>query len=185
MRRLLSVALAGIAIAGVTSVASAQNGSAQPGPRRARAGVMDTARARRMDSLRVARGDTVRRRDGADSLRGRGRGGPPGMPNSRFALAGIQLTDAEKASVKTINEKYRAELQALRPADGQARPAQNPDLRQKMMTLMASEWTDIRAALTPEHQAQFDANLAKGPGRGGRPGGPGQPGGHAKRPPVR
>src|SRR5690348_14285225 len=123
MRRLLAVAFLGVAVAAAATDASAQG---RPGGR-GRAGVADTARMRVRDSIRTARGDTAFRHRGPDSLglarpEGRGgRGGPggPGGPGGRggFALRGIQLNDNEKAAVKTINEKYRAEFDSLREAN--------------------------------------------------------------------
>ena len=204
MRRLLSVAALGLAIVGSTTVASAQ----RPGRGQGRPGVMDTARARRMDSLRVAHGDTLRRRfpdslrqQRMDSLRavgvidsnrrgpgGRGGRGPEGMgpggrgrgdvAGMRGALAGIKLNDNEKTAVKTIAERYRAEMQELRPA-GQRGAAPNAQLRAQVDAIAQRERADVRAALTAEHQAQFDANVARLAER--RAGGP-LPG---RRPPQR
>lgn len=203
MRRLLSVAALGLALVGSTAVASAQRPGRGPG----RAGVMDTARARRMDSIRVAHGDTLRRRfpdslrqHRLDSLRaagvldtnrrgpgGRGGRGPDGMgpggrgrgdlAGARGALAGIQLNDNEKAAVKTIAEKYRAEMQQLRETNQGTAP--NAQLRAQVDAIAQRERAEIRGALTAEHQAQFDANVAKLPARGA--GGP-PPG---RRPPPR
>src|SRR5439155_10590222 len=59
---------------------------------------------------------------------------------------GIKLSDAEKARVKEIRGKYRTESKAL--AD-----------RQELQALRQRERGEIRTALTPEHQAQFDANV--------------------------
>jgi hypothetical protein len=98
----------------------------------------------------------------------------------RGALMGIQLNDNEKAAIKTINEKYRTELEEFREANkGKAR-GQNAQLAAQMKVIADRQETEIRAALTAEHQAQFDANVAKrkemetqGGGRRGRrpPGG--------------
>ena len=191
MRRLFSVALIGLAVAAVATDASAQGRQGGRGGRGGRGGVMDTARARRMDSIRVARGDTAFRRRAPDSLRQkrldslraagvldsnraerRGPGGRQGGPGMRGpgmgpmagrggALMGIQLNDNEKAAVKTITEKYRAEYQELREAQqGRAR-GQNAQLAAKVQAIAEREQAEIRAALTAEHQAQFDANVAK------------------------
>lgn len=195
MRRLLSVALIGLAVAGATAEAEAQG----RGGRAGRAGV-DTSRIRRVDSVRVARGDTVRRR-GPDSLRqhrmdslraagvldsarrgpgGRGPVGLPGGGRGNLALAGIQLNDNEKAAVKTITEKYREELKELRDANQKSTRAQNTQLRAQMQAIMERERAEIRGALTAEHQAQFDANVAKQRGRGA-----GGPPGRRPPPPAR
>ena len=183
MRRLFSVAVLGLAVTVAATEASAQG---RPGGRGARGGVIDTARARRMDSIRVARGDTAFRRRGPDSLRqhrldslraagvldtareGRrgpgGRQGGPGMRgpmSGRGALMGIQLNDNEKAAIKTITEKYRAELDQLREANRGAQRGQNAQLAAQVRAIAEREQAEIRAALTAEHQAQFDANVAK------------------------
>ena len=90
---------------------------------------------------------------------------------------GIQLTDAEKANVKNVQQKYASQMKALReqlkPQIQAAREArQRGDSaalkamwqksgaeREQIKTLLQSERNDLRAALTPEHQAQFDANV--------------------------
>jgi Spy/CpxP family protein refolding chaperone len=92
-------------------------------------------------------------------------------------LRGIRLSDAEKARVKEIRGKYQTESKALReslrPAMQEMRAArQKHDSvamkaawdrttadRQKLAALMQRERTEIRTALTPEHQTQFDANV--------------------------
>lgn len=166
MRRLVTVAFLGLAVAAATD-ASAQG---RPGGR-GRGGVADTARMRVRDSIRVARGDTAFARRGADSLRqgrldGRGPGGRGALMAGRGGLMGIKLNDNEKAAVKTINEKYRAEFEQLREANKGARRAQNAQLRTQVAGIAEREQAEIRAALTAEHQAQFDANLAKRKERG-------------------
>ena len=90
---------------------------------------------------------------------------------------GITLTDAEKANDKNVQQKYASQMKALReqlkPQMQAARQArQRGDTaalkamwqksgaeRQQIKQLLESERTDLRAALTPEHQAQFDANV--------------------------
>jgi hypothetical protein len=196
MRRLLTVALVGLAVTAAATDASAQG--RQGG--RQRPGVADTARMRRMDSIRVARGDTAFRRRGPDSLRerrldslraagvlgpdggrgrGRGRGmgpmGPMGPMGGRGGLMGIQLNDNEKAAVKTITEKYREEYKQVREANKGTPPGQNPQERAQVQAIADREQAEIRGALTAQHQVQFDANIAKrkehaANGRGGRRG---------------
>jgi hypothetical protein len=78
-----------------------------------------------------------------------------------MGLAGIQLTDAEKTSIKTLNEKHRDEMKAFR--DAQKGQAPSAETRQQMQQLMERQRAELRAALTAEHQAQFDANIAKLP----------------------
>jgi hypothetical protein len=97
--------------------------------------------------------------------------------DGRGGLMGIKLNDNEKSAVKTINEKYRAELEELRETNkGKAR-GQNQQLAAQVQAIAERQQAEIRAALTAEHQAQFDANVAKrkevaakgGGRRGGRP----------------
>lgn len=89
----------------------------------------------------------------------------------------IKLTAAEKANVKAVHQKYAPQMKALReqmkPQLEAARQARQKgdtaalkamwqksgDQRAQVKKLLESERTDLRAALTPEHQAQFDANV--------------------------
>lgn len=90
---------------------------------------------------------------------------------------GITLSDAEKANVKNVQTKYASQMKAVReqlkPQIQAAREArQRGDTaalksmwqksaaeREQIQTLLASEKNDLRAALTPENQAKFDANV--------------------------
>ena len=80
----------------------------------------------------------ARQQRGGRFERGRGR-----------LLRGIKLSDAEKARLKEIRGKYRTDAQTLR-SEGD---------RQKLQALMQRERTELRTALTPEHQTQYDANV--------------------------
>ena len=113
----------------------------------------------------------------AHARRGMRQGGP-GMGADRALLRGITLSDAEKANLKAVQAKYATQLKAIReqykPQNEQIRAArqrgdtaavralmrQNTGERTQMQTLMQSERADLRAALTPENQAKFDANVA-------------------------
>ena len=90
---------------------------------------------------------------------------------------GITLSDAEKANVKNVQTRYASQMKAVReqlkPQIQAARKArQRGDTaalramwqksaaeREQIKTLLASEKNDLRAALTPENQAKFDANV--------------------------
>ena len=96
---------------------------------------------------------------------------------------GIQLNDNEKADIKTITDKYREEYKQLRDANQGGARGQNAQLGAQMQAIMEREQAEIRAALTAEHQAQFDANLAKRP-QGAARGAPGAPGRRPPRPPA-
>jgi Spy/CpxP family protein refolding chaperone len=133
---------------------------------------------------------------------------------------GIQLTAQEKASLKTIREKYQPQMQQLRqqmqPQMQEAMKARRAGdttaarlafqkteaQRQQARSLAEKMQQESRAALTPEHRAQLDSNVARmrerGPqmgrgvaaGRGmrgmrGKPGMRGQPGARPGRPGAR
>jgi Spy/CpxP family protein refolding chaperone len=107
---------------------------------------------------------------------GMGRG-MQGERGQRGLLRGITLSEAEKAKLKEIHAKYEPEAKALReslkPAMLEARAARqkgdsaaaraawdrSKDGRDKVKALMEREHGEIRAALSPENQKQFDANV--------------------------
>lgn len=153
MRRLMSVALMGFALAGTSTVAAAQAGRAG-----LRGAPLDSARALRIDSLRAARGDTASRRMAADSTRGR-RG--PGAENARAALAGLNLTAAQKNDIKSINKKYADQMKQLRAANGKTGVAASATDRTQMKAIAERERAEVRGVLTTAQQTQFDANIAK------------------------
>ena len=116
--------------------------------------------------------------------RGRGEGRRGGRGNleqrgMRALFRGINLTDAEKASLKTVGEKYRAQFesirQSMRPdieaaraarqrgdtAAARAAFARTADERQQLEALTERMRAEARAALAPEHRAQFDANVTR------------------------
>jgi Spy/CpxP family protein refolding chaperone len=83
------------------------------------------------------------------------------MRRSGMLLKDINLTDAQKAQVKAIREKYaplqlelRKSAQATGGPPDEATRAKGADLRQKQAA-------EIRAILTADQQAQFDKNLAE------------------------
>ena len=121
---------------------------------------------------------------GAQAPAGRDQAGRSGMGRGmqggrgeRGLLRGIKLSDAEKTKVKEIHGKYAAEgktlRESLRPAMEEARAARqkgdtaaaravwdrNKAGRDKIKALMERERTEIRTALSPENQKQFDANV--------------------------
>jgi periplasmic protein CpxP/Spy len=119
------------------------------------------------------------------------------------ALKGITLSDAEKAKLKAIHGKYATESKSLReslkPAMQEARAARqkgdtvaakavrerNKGGREQLKALHDRQQAEVRGALSPEHQKQFDANVATAAQRradfakdGGRKGHKGQHKGH-------
>ena len=101
------------------------------------------------------------------------------MGGGRALFRGIALTDAEKASVKTIREKYEEQFKTLREVSKPQREEmkaarqrgdsaavkaiwdKGADQRAKMKSLSEQMNGELRAALTPEHRAQFDANVTQ------------------------
>ncbi len=97
----------------------------------------------------------------------------------RALFEGIQLTDAEKASVKAVWARYQPQLasirESMRPEMQAAREARQKgdtaaakaafdktkDQREHARKLLEQARNDVRGALTPEHQKQFDANVAR------------------------
>jgi len=99
----------------------------------------------------------------------------PGMRGRLFK--GITLSDAEKSNLKNVQAKYAPQMKALReqfkPQMQAARAArQRGDTaalkamwknsaaqREQTKKLLEAERNDLRAALTPENQVKFDANV--------------------------
>jgi Spy/CpxP family protein refolding chaperone len=115
------------------------------------------------------------RPQGGRHAMGRGIEGQRG--GERGALRGLTLSDAEKAKVKDIHAKYAAESKTLResmkPAMQEARTLRqkgdtaglralwdkNKAGRDQMQALQTRQQAEIRAALSPENQKLFDANV--------------------------
>jgi Spy/CpxP family protein refolding chaperone len=90
----------------------------------------------------------------------------------RDFYADLNLTDAQKAQIKTIRAKYKTQFESLRtqqkPLMDAARAARQKgdtaafrsnmqQARALSQPLMTQENNEIRAILTPEQQAKFDA----------------------------
>ncbi len=102
-----------------------------------------------------------------------------GRRGERGLLRGITLSDAEKTMLRQIRAKYAPEHKALRESlkpvmdevqaarqkhdTAAARAAwdRSKDEREKAKTLMERERAEVRAALSPENQKQFDANVQR------------------------
>lgn len=100
-------------------------------------------------------------------------------------LRGITLSAAEKAKIKEVRGSYMAQVKELReslnPAMKEAQAArQKGDSatmravfertkgdREKMRALMVRQQADLRAALSPENQKLFDANVQEAKQNGG------------------
>jgi Spy/CpxP family protein refolding chaperone len=150
------------------------------------------------------------REPGARGERGRGgKDGKVGGRGMRGLLRGISLSDAEKASLKTVGEKYQGQFEAIRQsmrpdveaaraarqrgdtAAARTAFARTADERAQLESLTERMRADARVALTPDHRAQFDANVARmkermanrrdGDGAGGWRGRRGEGGKRARR----
>lgn len=75
-------------------------------------------------------------------------------------LKDINLTDAQKAQVKTIREKYLPQLVEIRKAS-QATGTVDEASRAKSTDLQTKQAAEIRAILTADQQVTFDKNLAE------------------------
>jgi Spy/CpxP family protein refolding chaperone len=83
--------------------------------------------------------------------RGSGMGG--------LLLKDITLTEAQKAQVKTIREKYLPQQLELRKATQATGKPADEATYSKMMGLQEKQAAEIRAVLTPDQQTIFDQNL--------------------------
>lgn len=97
----------------------------------------------------------------------------------RALFHGIKLSDAEKARVKSVREKYKPEMKQLREsakpqlealrearqkgdtALARALWSKSADTRARGAALLDRMRVDLRAALAPEHQTQFDQNVTR------------------------
>lgn len=122
----------------------------------------------------------VQGQHGARGQRASAVGGRQGLGPRRpggHLLRGITLSDAEKANLKNVHAKYAPQMKALREqmkaqvgtagetrqrGDSAARRAmfeKTAPQREQIKALLEAEQKDLRAALTPENQVKFDANV--------------------------
>jgi len=83
---------------------------------------------------------------------GGGQGG--GGRQMERLMAGITLTDAQKVTVDSIAQAFRAQMPP-------STPGTPPDsaTRAKRMEVLAKQTAAVRAVLTPEQQKVFDKNV--------------------------
>ncbi len=122
--------------------------------------------------------------------RWRGFGGPVTKESTiqRQGLASpdLKLTDAQKASIDKLAEKYAADQTALQAKYPAAQGAgQNPDAQAARTKLREDFTAAVNKVLTPDQQKTWAARPQRGGGMGGGgPGGPPRgPGGGAGGPP--
>jgi Spy/CpxP family protein refolding chaperone len=110
-------------------------------------------------------------------------GGRRGGPEQRLKMLTEQLnlTPDQAAKVKAILDNGRAQMEASRGDSS----ASQEDRRAKMMEMMKSENTQIKAVLTPDQVTKLDAleKQQRERMRENRGGGPGGPGGGTPPPP--
>lgn len=94
----------------------------------------------------------------------------------RALFRGVQLTQAQRTQLDSINQKYRAEAKSIRdsmrPALEEARAARQhgdsagaraawqrtADQRSQLRSLRERQLGEVRSMLTPEQRARFDQN---------------------------
>jgi Spy/CpxP family protein refolding chaperone len=104
-----------------------------------------------MTSVAAAQGQPEPKEGQGEMRRGGGMGG--------MLLKDITLTEAQKAQVKTIREKYVPRQLELRKAVQATGGPPDEATRAKMMELQSQQSAEIRAILTADQQKAFDHNL--------------------------
>jgi Spy/CpxP family protein refolding chaperone len=104
-----------------------------------------------MTSVAAAQGQPEPQQGQGEMRRGGGMGG--------MLLKDITLTDAQKAQVKTIREKYLPQQLELRKAVQATGGPPDEATRAKMIDLQEKQAAEIRATLTADQQKVFDGNL--------------------------
>ena len=104
-------------------------------------------------SAAAAQGTEPPQQGQGEMRRGGGMGG--------LFLKDINLTDAQKAQVKAIREKYAPLQLELRKSVQATGSPPDEATRTKMMDLQSKQAAEIRAVLTADQQATFDKNLAE------------------------
>src|SRR5205814_4884634 len=123
---------------------------------------------RRMKAIRIATlvaalcvgMTTVAAAQSSEPQQGQGEGRRGGGMGG-WLLKDISLTDAQKAQVKTIRDKYVPQQMELRKQTQAVGGPPDEATRTKMMDLQTKQAAEIRAVLTADQQAQFDKNLAE------------------------
>ena len=104
-----------------------------------------------MTSVAAAQGQPEPKEGQGEMRRGGGMGG--------MLLKDITLTDAQKAQIKTIREKYVPKQLELRKAVQATGAPPDEATRAKMTELQTQQSAEIRAILTADQQKTFDHNL--------------------------
>ena len=158
----------GALLAGFATVAAAQKEKHPAGPPATTMGTMKsnskaatgqaTAEAKRTN----AREDKVGRDADKTEDRAQRSAFKVARSDPKGLLKGIKLSSSEKKSVKATEKRYAGQIKALEKQEDAAEKAGHPDLTiaGKIAALRVSERADLRAALSPAEQAQFDKNAS-------------------------
>jgi Spy/CpxP family protein refolding chaperone len=111
-----------------------------------------------------------------------GQRGRMGRKMQEEIYAKLGLNEKQKAQIKSINEKYMKQFEAIRGPQGAGqRTPPSEENRKKMMDLFQKRNAELMAVLTPAQKTKYEAlmkemrdKMQKG---GGRPGGAPPPGG--------
>jgi Spy/CpxP family protein refolding chaperone len=81
-------------------------------------------------------------------------------------MAKLDLTDAQKAQIKTIHEKYHAQMKAAHQRSNMAgmdsmHEKHEMHAMQGMDSTMKQGMAEVRAVLTPKQQLRFDSMVAE------------------------
>ena len=87
--------------------------------------------------------------------------GGPGGGGRGFnrSLTGIELTEAQRAKVAEINNRYQPEMQAIR--ESMQSGGDRAEAMKKMTALREKLSPEIRAVLTADQRVIYDKNLAE------------------------
>ena len=170
--RLTNVAIQATALsallAGFATVAAAQKEKHPAGPPATTMGTMKshpkadkgqaTAEAQRADARDDRAGKAAAKSD-ARAQRSEFKGA---RSDPKGLLKGIKMSSSEKKSVKATEKRYKGQIKVLEKQEDAAEKAGHPDLTiaGKIAALRVSERAELRAALSPAEQAQFDKNAS-------------------------
>jgi hypothetical protein len=147
--------LLGVMLAGSAGVAMAQKVKPAGPPVSTRGAVKSNPKADKgqatAETARVAARERKAEKWELKSARG----------ESKQVLKGIKLSPEEKKSVNDIEKKYDRQYKDLEKAADDAAKAGTPDaaVATKVTELRIQERMELRAALAPEHRADFDKNV--------------------------
>jgi Spy/CpxP family protein refolding chaperone len=86
-------------------------------------------------------------------------GGQMGGRRNSMQMNGIELTDAQKAKLEKIQEKYQPRMAELR--EKMMNGGDRAELMKKGSALREESAVEIRAILTPDQQVVWDKNMAE------------------------